>query len=81
MNTQTETQDTPVLKDETSHRIPKRVWLAAGLAICGAVLTAAVAMVNESPGEGAGQIWSVAAPCISIAAMVAVVCYAIVRCR
>ena len=81
MNTQSETQDNKALNGDASHRIPKRVWLAAGLALVGAILTAAVAMVNESPGGGAGQMWSVAAPSISIAAMVAVVCYAIVRYR
>ncbi len=80
MNIQTETQDNKVLNADASHRIPKRVWLAAGLAVFGTLVTAVVAILNESPGS-AGQIWSVAAPCISLAAMIAVVCYAIVRHR
>lgn len=81
MQIQTETQNEKAASSDTSEHISKRVWLAAGLALVGAILTAAVAIVNESPGGGAGQMWSVAAPCLSLAAMIAVVCYAIVRRR
>ncbi len=80
MNAQAETQETQVRNDGTPHRIPRRVWLAASLAICGGLVTAVVAIVNESSGA-AGQMWSVAAPCVSIAGMIAVVCFAIVRYR
>ena len=58
---------------ETSNRVPKQVRLAAWLAVFGAIVTAGVA--------SATPIWCVAAACISIAAMMAVVCYAIVRYR
>ncbi len=81
MQIQTETQNEKGASSDTSERIPKRMWLAASLALVGAILTAVVAIVNESPGEGAGQMWSVAAPCISLAGMIAVVCYGIVRYR
>jgi len=56
------------------------VWLAAWLAVVGAVVTAVVAIVNEG-GPSAAQMWSVAVPCISVAAMMAIVCYAIVKFR
>ncbi len=79
MQIQTETQNEKAESTGTSERIPKRVWLAAGLALIGAILTAAVAMVNETPGGGSGQMWSVAAPCLSLAGMMAIVCYAVVR--
>lgn len=80
MNIQTETQDKQVLPDETSHRVPKRVWLAAWLAVFGAVLATVVALVNGGISHST-HIWSVAAPCLSLAGMIAVVCYAIVRYR
>ncbi len=80
MNTQTETEDKTPVSEETNHRIPKRVWLAAWLAVLGAVMTTVVAIVNGGI-SSATHIWSVAAPCASIAGMIAVVCYAIQRYR
>ncbi len=79
MNTQPETQNEKATSSN-SERIPKQVRLAAWLAVLGAVLTTVVALVNGGISSGK-QIWSVAAPCIAIAGMTAVVCYAIVRYR
>jgi len=81
MNTQPENQNKKALNGDVSRRIPRRVWLAAGLGLVGAILTAAVAIVNGSLGGAAQLMWSVAAPCISIATMIAVVCHAIVKYR
>lgn len=58
---------------DTSDRVPKQVRLAAWLAVLGAAVAAGVASLTP--------IWCVAAACISVAAMMAVVCYAIVRYR
>ena len=66
--------------NETSERIPKQVWLAAWLAVVGAVVAGAVAIVNGGV-TSATHLWSVGVPCFSIAGMMAVVCYAIVRYR
>jgi hypothetical protein len=73
MNPQPQTQDERALSGNTSERIPKQVRLAAWLAVFGAAVTAGTA--------SATPIWCVAAACISIAAMIAVVCYAILRYR
>ncbi len=80
MQIQTETQNEKGASSETSHRIPRRVWLAAGLAVVGVVVIALVAIVNEGGGSPV-QIWNVGAPSFCIGAMIAVVCYAIVRHR
>jgi len=80
MTTSPQSQNEKSLRSESSQRVPKRVWLAAWLALVGAVVTEIVAIVNEG-GPSATQMWSVAAPCISVAAMMAVVCYAIVKYR
>ncbi len=73
MNPQPQTQDERASSGNTSERIPKQVRLAAWLAVFGAVVTAGTA--------SATTIWPVAAACISVAFMMAVVCYAIVRYR
>jgi len=61
------------LGGDTAERVPKQVRLAAWLAVFGAVVAAGVASLTP--------IWCVAGACISVAAMMAVVCYAIVRYR
>ena len=61
------------LSSDTNERVPKQVRLAAWLAAFGAIVAAGVASLTP--------IWCVAAACISVAAMMAVVCYAIVRYR
>jgi len=64
----------------TPDRVPKQVWLAVWFAVFGAMATAAVAIVNGGVSH-ATHLWSVGAPCIGIAALTAVVCYALVRYR
>jgi hypothetical protein len=56
-----------------SERVPKQVRLAAWLAVFGAVVIAGVASLTPT--------WSVAGACISVAVMMAVTCYAMVRHR
>lgn len=73
MNTQTETQKEQSASGDSSERVPKQVRLAAWLAVFGAAVTAGTA--SGTP------IWCVAAASMSVAAMMAVVCYAIVRYR
>ena len=80
MQIQTETQNEKAVSGNTSHCIPKQVWLSAWLAVFGAAVAAAIAIVNGGV-TSASQMWSVAAPCISVALMMAVVCWAIVRYR
>ena len=80
MNIQSETQNEKPPSGDTSHRIPRRVWVAACLAVVGALMIAVVAIVNEGGGSPV-QIWNLGAPSFCIAAMIAVVCYAIVRHR
>ena len=58
---------------EPKERIPKQVKLAAWLAVFGAILVGGVA--SATPLE------PIAGPCIGIAVMMAIVCYAIVRYR
>ena len=71
MQIQTETQNEKAASSDTSERIPKQVRLAAWLAVFGAVVTAGTA--------SATPIWCVAAASMSVALMMAVVCYAIVK--
>ena len=59
---------------EPKDRIPRQVWLAAWLTVFGTVMLGIVAFV-ASEGE------PVAGPCIGIAVIMSVVCYAIVRYR
>ncbi len=73
MNTQPETQNEKSLCSDTSERVPKQVRLAAWLAVFGAAVTAGTA--------SATTIWPVAAASVSVALMMAVVCYAIVKYR
>jgi len=61
------------LSGDTSERVPKQMRLAACLAVFGAAVTAG--------GGSATPIWCVARACISVAAMIAVVCYALLRYR
>jgi hypothetical protein len=58
-------------KNEQNERVPKQVKLAAWLAVFGAIMVGGVA--SATPVE------PIAGPCIGIAVMMAIVCYAIVR--
>jgi hypothetical protein len=60
--------------NEQNDRIPKQVWLATWLTVFGTVMLGTVAFV-ASEGE------PVAGPCIGIAVMMAIVCYAMIRYR
>ncbi len=73
MSESTQSPNEKSLTGDASERVPKQVRWAAWLAVFGTVVTAGVA--------SATPIWPVAAACISVAAMTAVVCYAIVRYR
>jgi hypothetical protein len=59
--------------NDPNERVPKQVRLAAWLAVFGAIVVGGVA--------SATPIDCIAGPCIAIAVMMAVVCYAIVRFR
>lgn len=73
MSIEPETQKDKVATSDTSERIPKQVRLAAWLAVLGAAVAAGTA--------SATTIWPIAAASMSVAFMMAVVCYAIVRYR
>ncbi len=73
MSIQPEPQKEKAASGDTSERIPKQVRLAAWLAVLGAIVAAGTA--------SATPLWPVAAASISVALMMAVVCYAIVRYR
>ena len=73
MNTQPQTQKEQAASGDTSERIPKQVRLAAWLAVLGTAVTAGTA--------SATPIWPVAAASMSVAFMMTVVCYALVRYR
>ena len=59
--------------NEQNDRIPRQVWLAAWLAIFGAIMVGGIA--------SATPIEPIAGPCIGIAVMMAIVCYAMIRYR
>ncbi len=73
MNMQPEVQDTKAKNDGCSERIPKQVRLAAWLTVFGAVVTAGTA--------SATPLSPVAAASMSVALMIAIVSYAIVKYR
>jgi hypothetical protein len=73
MSIQPELQKEKAASGDTSECIPKQVRLAAWLAVLGAAVTAGTA--------SATTIWPVAAASMSVALMMAVVCYAIVKYR
>ena len=68
------------MKDECGKRIGKHVWVAAGLAVLGAIAIAGIALGN-GPIAGISPSWSVAVPCGSVGLMMAVVCWSILRYR
>ena len=59
--------------NKANERIPKQVKLAAWLAVFGAIIIGGVA--SATPVE------PIAGPCIGIAVMMAIVCFAIIRYR
>ncbi len=73
MSIQPEPQKEKTASGDTSERIPKQVRLAAWLAVLSSVGVAGTA--------SATTIWPVAAASMSVALMMTVVCYAIVRYR
>jgi hypothetical protein len=65
---------------ESGKRTGKHVWVAAGLAVLGGVVIAAIALAN-GPIGGISPSWSVGVPCGSVGIMMAVVCWSILRYR
>ena len=61
-----ETQNNP------KQRIPRQVWLATGLAVFTALVIGGVAAATP---------WNTTGPCIGIAVMMAIICFAIIKYR
>jgi hypothetical protein len=70
----------PPTSGEGGKRTAKHLWVAAGLAVLGALVIAAVALVN-GPIAGISPSWSVGVPCGSVGIMTAVACWSILRYR
>jgi len=62
------------------NRVGKQVWVVVGLAVFGAAGIAGIALGN-GPISGISASWSVGVPCGSLALMMAVVCWSILRYR
>jgi hypothetical protein len=65
---------------EGGKRTGKHVWVAAGLAVLGAVAIAGIALGNGLI-TGISPSWSVSVPCGSVGIMMAVICWSILRYR